>query len=287
MKQFFSMLGVITLVCFSFYYTNQVAKIVRGNDPLMKEILKAKTSYEVQAVNASINNETIIPGLNGKTVNLDRSYSNMKRLGKFSKDLLVFNEVIPDISLTKKYDKYIVKGNKEIDAIALVFPANSIDYVEDILNILTDKDVSATFFIDGVWAENNLTLIENLAKNGNEIENFGYDGTYSKDRLIWTSNMLEAITKEEPKYCYTKYRDDSLLDLCKSYHMYTVRPTIITGSYPFLTVKRSITKGAIVNMELNTTTVKELGAIISYIKQKGYQLVTLKSILSENLIIEK
>ena len=39
MKRIFTALGVMTLVCFSFYYTEQIALLARNADPLMKEIL--------------------------------------------------------------------------------------------------------------------------------------------------------------------------------------------------------------------------------------------------------
>ena len=69
--------------------------------------------------------------------------------------------------------------------------------------------------------------------------------------------------------------------------MYTVRPTILTGSYPFSSVKKNLTKGAIIHFDLTPSTVKELSTIISYIHQKGYRIEILSNLLSENEIVEK
>lgn len=290
MKRVFSYLGVLMLVCFSFYYTEQVAKFVRKSDPIYQEILKVSEDYETSYVNATIEEDNMIPGRIGKKVNIDKSYTNMKRLGKFSEALLVFDEVVPEISSLRQYDKYIVAGNGEGNRVALLFAISKDEEKENIEklgNILKEKEVSATFFIDGLLVEENMPLIETLSKNGNQIENLGYEGAYTKDKLIWTNNMVESLTKVEPKYCYTKYKNSKILDLCGSYHMYTVRPTIITGSYPFQTVKNKLKSGSLIHFDLNQTTLKELGPIIAYIKQKGYRIETLSEIISENRIIEK
>ena len=69
--------------------------------------------------------------------------------------------------------------------------------------------------------------------------------------------------------------------------MYSVKPTILTSNYPFNTVKKNLQPGAIIHLEMNQTTATELGTLINYIKQKGYQFETLASILWENGTIEK
>lgn len=287
MKRFFSMLSVLILVCFSFFYTEQVAKFVRKTDPIYQQIEEVASEYEIAPVNATIDLENIIPGISGKKVNIDQSYTNMKRLGEFNEGLLVFDEIVPEISSLKQYDKYIVKGNQNNDSISLVFIGSESTYLNKVMEILKEKEVSATFFVDGNSIEENRVIVEELAKNGNQIENLGYNGSYQKERFIWTNNLIESLTKVEPKYCYTKYKDSKVLDLCSSYHMYTIRPTIITGNYPFQTIKQKIEKGAIIQLDLNETTIKELKTIIAYVKQKGYSIETLSNLINENRVIEK
>lgn len=287
MKRFFSMVGVLVLVCFSFFYTEQVAKFVRRTDPIYQQIEEVASEYEIAPVNAIIDSENIIPGISGKKVNIDQSYINMKRLGEFNEGLLVFDEVIPEISSLKQYDKYIVKGNQNSDSVSFVFTVLESTYLNKVMEILKEKEVSATFFLDGSLIEENRNVIEELAKNGNQIENLGYSGSYQKERLIWTNNLIESLTKTEPKYCYTKYKDNKVLDLCSGYHMYTIRPTIITGNYPFQTIKQKLEKGSIIQLDLNETSIKELKTIIAYVKQKGYSVETLSNLINENRVIEK
>lgn len=287
LKKYTSYLGVLVLACFSFYYTDRAADIVKRNDPIMKSILANSQNYYVEPVSAFINGDEITVGINGKKVDIDKSYQNMKKIDKYNESMLVFNEVIPDISLTSQFDKYIVGGNINKKQVALVFKVNDSYYVETVNNILLDKNVLATFFMDGSVVENNMEDVLELVSNGYEIENLGYDGSYTIEKIGWTNNMISSLTNENTKFCYTDYKISDILELCRNYKMYTIKPTISVNNYPFTTVKNELESGSIISFNLNEQTLKELPSIISYIKQKGYDLVTLDELISENLVEEK
>lgn len=287
LKKYISYLGVLVLACFSFYYTDRAADIVKRNDPIMKSILANSENYYVEPVSAFINGDEITVGINGKKVDIDKSYQNMKKIDKYNESMLVFNEVIPDISLTSQFDKYIVGGNINKKQVALVFKVNDSYYVETVNNILLDKNVLATFFMDGSVVENNMEDVLELVSNGYEIENLGYDGSYTIEKIGWTNNMISSLTNENTKFCYTDYKISDILELCRNYKMYTIKPTISVNNYPFTTVKNELESGSIISFNLNEQTLKELPSIISYIKQKGYDLVTLDELISENLVEEK
>lgn len=287
LKKYASYLGVLVLACFSFYYTDRAVDIVKRNDPIMKNILANSDNYYVDPVSAFINGDEITVGMNGKKVNVDLSYQNMKKVDEYNESMLVFDEVIPDISLINSFDKYIVAGNINKNQVALVFKVDDSYYVNTVNNILLDKNVIATFFMDGNVVENNMNQVLELVSNGYQIENLGYDGNYSLDRFGWTNNMISSLTNEDTKFCYTDYKNNNILDLCSQHKMYTIKPTVSVNSYPFSTVKNELESGSIISFNLNETTLKELPSIISYIKQKGYDLVTLNELINENLIEEK
>lgn len=287
LKKYISYLGVLVLACFSFYYTDKAVDIVKRNDPIMKNILANSTDYYIDPVSAIIENDEIISGMNGKKVNVDKSYQNMKKIDEYRESMLVFDEVVPDISLTSSFDKYIVGGNIIKNQVALIFKVEDNYYVNTINDILLDKNVLATFFMDGNVVESNMNQVLELVSNGHEIENLGYDGTYSLERFGWTNNMISSLTNQDTKFCYADYKNSNVLDLCSSYKMYTVKPTVSINSYPFTTVKKSLENGSIISFNLNETVLKELPSIISYIKQKGFDLVTLNELVSENLVEEK
>ena len=287
LKKYISYLGVLVLACFSFYYTDRAVDIVKRNDPIMKDIVANSEKFYIDPVSAIINHDEIIIGMNGKKVNIDKSYQNMKKINSYNESMLVFDEVIPNVSIDSNYDKYIVNGNINFSRVALVFKIDDISYVDVINNILLNKNAVATFFVDGSVVENNMDKILELVSNGNEIENLGYDGAYTLNKFGWTNNMISSLTNKDTKFCYTDYKNSNILDLCSSYKMHTIKPTISISNYPFSTVKKGLGNGSIISFNLNDTTVKELATIISYIKQKGYDLVTLEQLINENLVEEK
>lgn len=287
LKKYISYLGVLVLACFSFYYTDRAVDIVKRNDPIMKDIVANSEKFYIDPVSAIINHDEIIIGMNGKKVNIDKSYQNMKKINSYNESMLVFDEVIPNVSIDSNYDKYIVNGNINFSRVALVFKIDDISYVDIINNILLNKNAVATFFVDGSVVENNMDKILELVSNGNEIENLGYDGAYTLNKFGWTNNMISSLTNKDTKFCYTDYKNSNILDLCSSYKMHTIKPTISISNYPFSTVKKELGNGSIISFNLNDTTVKELATIISYIKQKGYDLVTLEQLINENLVEEK
>lgn len=287
LKKYTSYLGVLVLACFSFYYTDRAVDIVRRNDPIMKSILSNSENYYVDPVSAIIDGDELIIGMNGKQVNVEESYQKMKKIDQYNESMLVFDEVIPDLSLANEFDKYIVSGNMSKNQVALVFKVSDAYYVDALNNILLDKNVLATFFIDGTVVEKNMEDILELSSNGYQIENLGYDGEYSVARFGWTNNMISSLTNEDTKFCYTDYKNSSILELCSNYKMHTIKPTVSVNNYPFTTVKNELEGGSIISFNLTEQTLKELPSIISYIRQKGYDLVILSDLINEKLVEEK
>ena len=79
------------------------------NNDLYKEITNEKDNYEVASVNASINGDYIVPGLNGKVVDVRDSYYNMKDMEIFNSYYLMYDVTYPDVSLNSNVDKIINK----------------------------------------------------------------------------------------------------------------------------------------------------------------------------------
>jgi len=287
LKKISKYLGVIVLVLFSFYYTDRAVDIVKRNDPIMKEILNNKDSFKVESVNAIISGDTIIPGINGVEVNIDKSYKRMKQINGYYESMLMFSEVIPDESILEQYDKFIISGNSYRSDVALLIKVSSITNLEKIYKILLEKNSIATFFIDGNVIENNMDLVYEIASDGFQLENYGYNQVYSEENFRWTNNMIFSITNLEPKFCYSEYYDYEVLNLCSKNKMYTVNPVLNIMNNPFFTIKNNLKEGSIISLNLTEETIKELPTIIHYINQKGYNLVTLNEIIEEERSIEK
>lgn len=272
---------VLLLGIFSFYYTEKVIDFIREKDPIMKTIKKESKEFEIEPTNAKIVDNTIIPGVSGTKVDYDSSYEKMKKYGTYNESLTVFSTVEPTISVEDYYDKYISQGNGIRNDVSLVFVVDQNDDIDTIVQILKDTNTQATFFVDGLWLENNNSKASMLKDLNHELEILSYDNKY--DELYFSSslNLLNRITNVKPKYCFAKYDSKEVIELCSKLELHTIIPTISTGNYPYSDVKKKLSKGSIISFDVNSATNIELPAIIQYIKQKGYTVNTLDILLSE------
>lgn len=279
LKKIFSFLGTATLVCFSFYYTDSAVDLVRKSDPIMKEIESFSEEFGNTSIDSLLIDNSIIPGVKGVSVDIDESYKNMKRLGKFDKSLLVYKEEYPKNRIKNNYDKYIISGNKSKNNVSLIFVITNTSYIEDILNILNSKNVTATFFIDKNIFDKGLDAVKLLYLFGEDIELFSND--YSLDDLKKYDYIKEKYMDEALNFCYVKDENIDILNRCKSMKLYTIKPISISTSFPYNDIKNNLDNGMIITLTNNKETVRELSSIIKYIEQKGEKIVSLKKIIDE------
>ena len=71
MKRLFQVIGLVCLIIFSFFYTDKVMDVVREEDHIMVEINNVKDSLDVEAVDAQVFMDKMIPGIDGRVVNVD------------------------------------------------------------------------------------------------------------------------------------------------------------------------------------------------------------------------
>lgn len=281
MKNRYQVLLVILLTIGSFFYTKKVTDFIRNTDPIMKNIKKSDSKFRIKAINAKVSKKRIIPGVAGKEIDYDKSYVKMKKYGAYNESLTVFKEVEPTISIDDYYDRYIQEGSGINNDVSLVFNVRNNDNIESIVNTLNDKGVVATFFIDGLWLENNYDLASRMAEEGHELEILSYNDKYSELYFSSSLKVLNEITNLKPKYCTSKYDNKEVLNLCSRLGLHTIIPTIITGNYPYNDIKSKLNSGSIIGFDIISSTKIELSTIIDYIRQKGYIINTLDNLLSE------
>ena len=279
-KKSLKVISILLLSVFSFYYTNKSIELVRLQDPIMKTIKSTEEKYEIPAVDAVITENTIIPGKTGKTIDYDESYNKMKQYGSYNEVLTTLKEVKPTVSVEDYYDKFIISGNPEKKSVTLVFKVEKTS-PSSIVKILNNKDVPATFFIDGYYLENNYTEISTMTNH--ELELLNYNGDYDELYFSSSKDYLESITKTELKYCYSDYDKEEVINLCQKLNMHTILPTIKINSNLFQEVKSKLTNSAIISIPISTQTENELSTTIDYIKSRGYTITTLKSLIDESV----
>lgn len=211
MKSTMKMCGILFLVCFSFYYTEKIAYIMQDKDNLMIQINNLKDNYDVNYVNAIINENTIIPGINGIAVNSKKSYSKMKSFNVFNETYLEYDQIKPSVSLENNKDKIIIKGNKNKKAIAFIVENDFIKsyllnsgYKIDYQNICVIKSVES-LCEDYLYKVKPSIIInhQNALINKNYIE--------SGDIILINKNVtlseIKSILEE------IKYRDLNIISL--------------------------------------------------------------------------
>lgn len=155
----------VILFIFSVFYIKHSIYILKENDKLMKTIKEKQNEYNTLPVNTIITNNTIIPGINGKKVNINKSYNNMKGLNEFRESLLVFDIIKPSVS--NIYNKVIVSGNQTINEISIITKLNNdYCYTED-LTIKKEciQNNKYTILIHKI-NNNYLTNVKSILRNG-------------------------------------------------------------------------------------------------------------------------
>lgn len=276
MKKSLKIFGIITLICFSFFYTDKVMMVVSEKDPLKMEIVEVAESYKIFPNEAIVTNDTIIPGTNGKVVNIDKSYKKMRKGNIFNINLLEYDILYPEYTLSDNLDKYVIKGNNSKKEVSILFIINSNNNLDKIMKILDKKNVVSNLFIDYVFLNNNITQI----KTYNNHNIYSYQDGYTHDTLVISNNIIKRISNTNPIYCLTREKNDSTINVCSYSNMNTIIPSI-NGNLN--DIKRNLENGSIILFDTGVSTVSELSYIIDFITGKGYSIVGLDKLLSENV----
>lgn len=269
--KFIKFIGLMCLICFTFIYTEKIIDISIDQDEIMIKLKENENIYNIKPINAIIKDDTIIPGNIGKNIDIDVSYTKMKKIGYFEETLLTYKNIYPEISIYNNYNKYIINGNKSEKKVALIYIINN-NTLDNILNIIINKNIKMNFFIDSSLLNNNIDIINKL-KNY-EIYNYGNNGKYTKENLIITNNIINNKANNNSIYCLFLTKDSNSLNNCTQNKMLSIIPSI-NGNYN--DIKNNLQNGSIIL--INNT--KELPNIIDYIKNKGYTIDNLSNIIKE------
>lgn len=281
MKNFLSLLGLITLFIFSFFYTEQTIMVVKDMDDTMIELKQKSVTYNTKAISAKVTDDTLIPGIAGKTVDINKSYVKIKEYGRFDPNLLVYKKELPQTTISNSYNKFVISGNPDKRMVSLIFLVHEQDNPDKVIDILNDKEVKSTFFVDGNWLEKHVEKLDYLISSGHTVGNLSYNGNYQDSSFVWIDTIITKIGKQDKSYCYSENKDKKVIDICKLYKDTTITPNIVIENEGLSTLKKELTAGSLIAIEINDQTEKELPMYINYIKSKGYKLDNLKNHLEE------
>ncbi len=269
MRKIVNLLLSVFLILFSFFYTNCLINIMREKDPIMREIKKIESSDKT--VEAVLVNNDIIPGINGKEVDVEKSYSVMKKIGKFDKNLIIYKQTTPNYIIDKIYDKNIISGNKIKSNVSLIFEVNDTAYIEELLSILNKKDIRATFFISKEIFNNSIDTVKLIKSFENDIELLS--DKYTVYEVNKYNSLIKMISNDSLSLCLNKEKLESILKNCENSKLHSIVPNIISFNYLYSSVKSKLSNGSIILIEINRKTLKELSSTINYIQQKGKEII--------------
>jgi len=276
MKNTLKLLGLITLICFSFFYTEKVITVVSDQDPLKIEITNLSSLYKINPNEAVVTSDTIIPGIKGREVNIEKSYKKMRKNNVFNNNLLVYDIIYPEYTLANNLDKYVVRGGITKKQVSILFTINNGNNLGKIINILNNKQVKGNLFIDYTYLNNNINNIREYINHNI----YSYQENYTYDTLMISNNIIKRIAHNEPKYCLVNEKNNNNLNVCVYSNMNTIIPSI-SGNLNDL--KINLENGSIILFDTGINTVNEISYIIDFIIGKGYTIVGLDTLLNENI----
>jgi peptidoglycan/xylan/chitin deacetylase (PgdA/CDA1 family) len=192
----------------------------------------------------------------------------------------------------------LVHGNPTLKEVALTFDDGPYgETTEDILRILTEEGVQATFFVVGRHVEQRPELVRKIMASGHEVGNH----TYSHPRLteITSEQAREELVKcEQAVFDATGAHmnlmrppgmkfDDGLLRLNQELGYTTIHWNAVAGDYvpvePETIVKRILWQaqpGSVILLHDTAATAAALRLLVRRLKQDGYRFVTVTQMLA-------
>ena len=281
MKNFFQIIGIITLMIGSFIYTENVQKASITSDTLLNEIKSKKDGYKENAIEPIIKDNTISPGLNGKEVDVNKSYEEMSKIGYFDDKLLVYKTLHVENILDKNKDKYIISLNNSKTNINIIFKVDNNDDITSIIKTLTKKNLKGTFFITSGYLEKHHNQIIDLIQQDYTIGNLSNNEDYEDSDFIWMKTIITNIGNQKYNYCLTDKPNKKIINNCKIQNSYTIMTKNIIKTNPLINIKRMIKPGSIIVMDVNKEVIKELETVLNYLESRGYNVMSLEAGLKE------
>ena len=213
----------------------------------------------------------------------------------------------PAVEKTPGVSVEVSHGPTECNAVALTFDAGADrGYAEDILNILRDEKVPASFGMTGLWAQQNGDLIQRMAEEGHELINHTWDHRsftgFSAGRplgvgerrleLDRTDELLTGLTGKSSRPLfrppYGDLDDGVLRDVADDGYDYTIMWTVDSFGCNHLPaagiIDRCLSRaepGAIYifHVGIESEDAQALSAVIAGLRQRGLTFVTVSDLL--------
>ncbi|QQE80852.1 polysaccharide deacetylase family protein [Alicyclobacillus sp. SO9] len=243
-----------------------------------------------------------VPGLNGWKLEIDKSRALTQR-DKDGRVHLVWAPVMPETDLNDIQTAPIYRGPKQEKSATLMFNVSwGEEHVPQILSVLKENGIKATFFLDGAWVRDNPTLAAQVAEYGEDIGSHGIGHKdFKKLSNVQLGNQLDTSAKVIADKTHAKVRliappagsyDQRLVKVASARHMKVILWTVDTidwrrppSAQIVHRVDRRIQPGSLILMHPTASTARALPQVIHDLKEKGYVFKTVSQVVSEQSVI--
>lgn len=273
-------------------------------DPLYQEMIRKAPKYEMKPSNARIDKVwKAIPGYNGIMVDVDASYKNMKKSGKFDEHEFVFKEIKPTQHLQDLPPAPVYRGHSDKPMVSFVINvAWGNECLPDMLATFKKHNISSTFFLEGNWVKKNPDLAKIIVDAGHEVGNHSYShpdmkkitSERARAEIIKTNEVIEATTGRKIKWFAPpsgSYNDETV-KIADELKLGTIMWTVDTIDWqkptPDVLINRVMGKignGSMILMHPTATTAKSMDRLITLIEEKHLKIGTVSELMSEARII--
>lgn len=268
--------------------------------PGMKIILPLEAVNPFQPISPGIIRYTVLPG--------DTIYKIAARFGTTAQSILNANpgldprKITPGMVITITIPENAVaiyKGNPTRRMVSLTFDATYEDnQTYELLEILRNNNIKATFFLSGIWLINYPNLVRAIAAEGHEIGNHSYTHPHMplitseevRNQIVRTEALIRNITGQDPYLFRPPYGEytQAILNQLASLGYVTIMWTIDSldwknpGADAIITrVVNNAEPGAIILFHQSAPdTLQGLQTIITRLREQGYDFGTVTQVIS-------
>ena len=242
---------IICLLLFSFFYLKNIKSYLLKNNDIIIYLKNNEYKYYKKPINAIIKNEYIIPGINGKRVDIEKTFYSLETYA-ISNSSIKYKIIKPNISLSNNKNKVIINGNRNKREISFIINNTKI------MNYLNYHNISY------VTNNYNYYILNKKRYNINYIADYKdifklYDNNYC--------NNLSIILN-------TNYNN------CKENNIYLIKPTINLSNQNYKHYKDNISSGNIIYIN-NNFKLENLILILKEVKFRNYKIILLNDLIKE------
>ena len=196
-------------------------------------------------------------------------------------------------------DKPIYKGNEQKNNVSLMFNVyQGTEFIDDILQVLKQNNVKATFFVGGSWVSKNASVLQQIADSQNEIGNHGFlhrdhdkiSFEKNKEEILLCHNIVfETIGQKMTLFAPPSGAfSASTLNASKQLGYKTIMWSKDTIDWRdqdtnviFKRATKNLSNGDLVLMHPTKATLEALDDVIKEIKRQNFEVVTVSCNLEQ------